>query len=222
MTQDRWTQRSATDYQVAFNQLLPQGIAWPRHNGSVLQKVVFGLSGVWGESVETLAALLLQTESDPRLTNVMLDDWERAFGLPDRCMPIPIDNLALRRENLVAKMTFLGEQSRAFFIAKAAETGQDITIREYAPYMAGVSRTGDTSNLNTDNDGKMRWQLGPPENRMYWTVTVNTLNADWNGADLFCLMNRWKPAHTEVVLTFAPLAHLIGARPWNTGYTAIL
>lgn len=219
---DKWVQRSAADYRGAFNQLLPQGVAWPRHSSSTLQKVVIGLSGVWGEPVETLAALLLQTESDPRKANVLLPEWEAAFGLPDRCMPIPSEDMDIRRANLVAKMTFLGEQSRQFFIDQAAAVGQTISIREYAPYMTGVSRCGDTHDLNTDNDGKMRWQLGPPENRFYWTVTVTALLPNWAGADIFCLVNRWKPAHTEVIFSFAPLNHLIGARPWNSGYTALL
>lgn len=219
---DKWVQRSAADYQVAINHLLPQGIAWPRDPETVLQKTVVGLSGIWGEPVETLAALLLQTESDPRAANILLTDWETAWGLPDQCMPIPSADLALRRVNLVAKMTFLGEQSRQFFIDQAAAIGQTIVIREYAPYMTGVSYCGDTSDLNTDNDGRGRWQLGPPENRLYWSVTVTALLANWAGADINCLLTRWKPAHTEVIFSFLPLSHLIGARPWNSGYTAIL
>jgi uncharacterized protein YmfQ (DUF2313 family) len=221
-TNDKWAQRDAADYRVAINHLLPKGLAWPRESDTVLQKVVHGLSGIWGGSVETLAALLLQTESDPRLANVLLADWEQAWGLPDQCIPIPSEDLDIRRTNLVTKMTFLGAQSKQFFIDQAEAIGQTITIREYAPYMCGVSRVGDTHDLNTDDDGKMRWQLGPPENRFYWTVSVTGLLTNWAGADIYCLLHRWKPAHTEVILDFSDLAHLIGSRPWNSGYTAIL
>lgn len=223
MTRDKWVQRTADEYAAGFNNLLPTGPAWPRQPGTALQGVVLGLSGIWGNPVEVLAALLLKTESDPRTANVLLPDWERAFGLPDLCIPIPSTDIATREKNLVAKMIFLGSQDRAFFIAQAAAiAGQTITIREYAPYMTGVSRTGDTNNLNTDNDGKMRWQLGPPENRFYWTVKVTGLLSNWAGADSQCLLQRWKPAHTKVIFDYSLLQDLRLTRPWNSGYVAVL
>lgn len=220
---EKWVQRTSADYAVGWNNLLPTGPAWPRASTSVLQKVVIGLSGIWGNPVETNAALLLKIESDPRSTNLLLPEWERAWGLPDLCTPIPTTNVAAREANLVAKVTFLGSQDRAFFIAQAAAiAGQTVTIREYAPYMCGVSKTGDTHNLNTDNDGKMRWQLGPPENRFFWTVKVTALLGSWAGADSQCLFRRWKPAHTEVVFDYSLLQDLDETLPWDSGYVALL
>lgn len=219
---EKWIKRTAAEYARGWNNLLPTGPAWPREPSSALQKVVAGLSGIWGDPVEANAALLLQTESDPRSTNILLPDWERAWGLPDICIPIPPSNIAVREANLVAKMTFLGAQSRAFFIAQAVAFGLTITIREYAPYMTGVSRTGDTHNLNTDNDGKMRWQLGAPENRFYWTVKVTGLLGNWAGTDIRCLLLRWKPAHTQVIFDYSPLQDLDESLPWDSGYLALL
>lgn len=289
---EKWVQRSAADYARGWNSLLPTGPAWPRESTTVLQKVITGLSGIWGNPVESNAALLLNVESDPRSTNSMLPEWERAWGLPDLCVPIPPTNVALREANLVAKLIFLGSQDRNFFIAQAAAFGQTVTIREYAPYMCGVSKTGDTSNYNTDLPGnitavtsagtltssptlqftlvnanifpgmlvydvtnpafigivssinkvantitmaanarsaivsgdtlyfsnRMRWALGPPENRFYWTAKVVGLLSNWAGADLACLFRRWKPAQTQVIFDFSVLQDLDESLPWDSGY----
>jgi uncharacterized protein YmfQ (DUF2313 family) len=64
--------------------------------------------------------------------------------------------------------------------------------------------------------------LGPPENRFYWTVHVHQASLTWfrvtkgqTGVDphlrigladdLECLLNRWKPAHTEIIFDYSGL-----------------
>ena len=66
--------------------------------------------------------------------------------------------------------------------------------------------------------------LGPPENRFYWTVHVHRHAADLVpraaaaadcgvdphlrigiADDLECLLNRWKPAHTEIIFDYSGL-----------------
>jgi uncharacterized protein YmfQ (DUF2313 family) len=61
--------------------------------------------------------------------------------------------------------------------------------------------------------------LGPPENRFYWTVHVHTAALTWFcvtkgqtgvdphlriglASDLECLLNRWKPAHTDIIFSY--------------------
>jgi uncharacterized protein YmfQ (DUF2313 family) len=65
--------------------------------------------------------------------------------------------------------------------------------------------------------------LGPPGNRSYWTVHVSGASLTWfrvtkgqTGVDphlrigvaddLECLLNRWKPAHTEIIFDYAGLS----------------
>jgi uncharacterized protein YmfQ (DUF2313 family) len=69
--------------------------------------------------------------------------------------------------------------------------------------------------------------LGPPENRYYWTVHVATPALTWFrcgggggetgvdphlriglATDLECLLNRWKPAHTEIIFDYSGLEPL--------------
>lgn len=62
--------------------------------------------------------------------------------------------------------------------------------------------------------------LGPPENRYYWTVHVYTASIVWFRVsqgqcgvdhhleigladDLECLLNRWKPAHTQIIFDYS-------------------
>jgi uncharacterized protein YmfQ (DUF2313 family) len=231
MPLDRHHRRAGSDYAAAFAQLLPRGAAWPREPDSVLMRVVRGLAQIWGSpGVETASDLpgttqivdaragdLLERESDPRQTIELLPDWERNWGLPDPCYP-DATTIGERQQMLVLQMTFLGGQSRQFFYDVAAWIGHSIHITEFAPFMCGISRCGDTR----DADGVFRWFIGPPEMRFYWTAHAGQAKLVWFRAskgqagvdphlrigielDFECLLRRWKPAHTELVYDYSSL-----------------
>lgn len=146
---DRHVRRGGDAYAEAWSNLLPTGLAWPREASTVLMKIVRGLGQVWGNLVDRRAADLLEIETDPRLTVEMLADWERAWGLPDNCFLGVGQSIDERRKFLVLKMTLQGGQSRAWFIWVAAQLGQVVAITEFAPFMCGVSRLGDTRQPDT-------------------------------------------------------------------------
>jgi len=224
MAADRHIRRSGEDYTQAFLTLLPQGQAWPRGVDTTLVRAVRGLNLYWG-FVDGRAADLLERESDPRKTIELLPDWERAWGLPDPCFP-PTLSIAERQRMLVLYMTWIGGQSRAYFKWLMEFIGYEIAeIGEFAPFMCGVSRVGDTRELDANHQpvGNFRWYIGPPEMRFYWTVNVGTPRLTWFRAasgqagvdphlriglpdEIQCLLNRWKPAHTDLVLDFSALA----------------
>jgi uncharacterized protein YmfQ (DUF2313 family) len=232
---DRHVRRSGSNYAQAFLDLLPHGQAWTRDLGSVLVRTCAGLADYWGY-VDSRAADLLETESDPRATVELLPDWERAWGLPDPCVTDPPTALFERRANLVAKMTLLGAQSRAFFYSVAEKLGYTIQITELSPYMCGVSRCGDTrGQFNPDDQSHYYWTLGPPENRFYWTVHVGALKVTYfhvnssqcgidrlmafeAATDLECYFDRWKPAHTDIVYDYSPQEALDFSQPFDTQY----
>ncbi len=216
--------RSGDDYAEAFAQLLPRGVAWPREPDTALMAFVLGLSEIWGAPVDSRAADLLERETDPRFTVEMLADWERNWGLPDPCFFGTQQSIEQRRAILLLKMTLLGSQSRQFFIDIAKLLGYDITITEYAPFMAGVSQAGDTRPMPIDADnplhGDFRWYIGEPEMRYVWTVHVSGASLTWfrsasgqagvdphlligRASDLECLLNRWKPAHTVLLFDYS-------------------
>src|SRR5262245_16781055 len=121
MPEDRHVRRLGGDYATGLANLLPEGLAWPRHVESVTMKVVTGLANIWGY-VDGRAADLLERESDPRITIELLPDWERNWGLPDPCYTAP-QTVGERQRALVQRMTIQGAQSRQFFIDQAAYLG---------------------------------------------------------------------------------------------------
>jgi uncharacterized protein YmfQ (DUF2313 family) len=220
---DRHVRRSGDDYTLAFLQLLPQGQAWPKEPGSTLVQACDGLSQYWGY-VDGRAADLLERESDPRKTIELLPDWERAWGLPDPCFPTAT-TIGERQRMLVLYITWLGNQSRAYFTWLMQWLGVTIHIEEFAPFMVGISRVGDTRALDSNNNptGNFRWYIGPPEQRFVWTASVGSPTLTWfrcnSGQcgvdthlrigvpqDLQCLLNRWKPAHTALAFNFSAMA----------------
>jgi uncharacterized protein YmfQ (DUF2313 family) len=215
---DHHVRRSGDDYAQAFLSLLPQGQAWPRHAESTLVRACTGLNEFWG-FVDGRAADLLERESDPRFTIELLPDWERAWGLPDPCLP-SATTIGERQRMLVMVMTWLGGQSRTYFEKVMEWLGFTVTIKEFAPFMAGVSQVGDTRPSPHEN---FRWYIGPPEMRFYWSAEVGSVGLVWFRAgsgqagvdhhlefrvpqELLCLLNRWKPAHTGLVFDFSSLA----------------
>ena len=224
--EDRHVRRSGKDYLRPFLRLLPLGIAWPRKGDSVLVKTCRGLANIWG-FVDGRAADLLERECDPRFTIELLPDWERAWGLPDPCFP-SATTIAERQKMLVLYMTWLGGQNRKYFIDLMAWLGFEIEIQELSPFMCGISQCGDTRPMKPDLSGvdtskNFRWYIGPPELRFYWSVHLGHVALTWFRAasgqagvdphlkfgvpeELECLLNRWRPAHTELTMDFSGLA----------------
>jgi len=223
--QDRHVRRGQAEYAYALADLLPQGIAWPRDEQSIIMRVVYGLAGIWG-FVDGRAADLLERESDPRKTIELLPDWERNWGLPDPCYAGP-NTIEQRQKALVARMTMMGGQSRQFFIDFAKFLGYDISITEYRPFMIGIDRCGDNRPLYADGSlGDWPAQIGPDWMRYCWTVHVHNVPLIWFrvtksqcgvdphltiplAIDLECVIRRWKPANTEVVFDYS------GITGWN-------
>lgn len=218
---DRHIRRGGEAYAEALTNLLPTGPAWPRDRDSVLQAVVAGLADIWGDKVDARAADLLERETDPRLALELLDEWETAFGIPDQCFGEEYA-IEARHNLLLFKMTLLGGQSRQWFIYIAAYFGYTIRIREFAPFMCGISECGDTRPDPMDDPYGWRWEIGPPEIRFWWTVRVDDASLQWfrassgqagvdphliigTATDLECYLQRFKPAHTEVTFDYSGL-----------------
>ena len=241
--------RTATEYAAAIAGELPTGPAWSRDPDGGLMEWVAGCSGVWGD-VSARAADFLVVESDPRSTLELLGDWERAFGLPDPCvkriLTIPERHLAL-----VNKLTTQGGQSIAYFEGVAAALGYAISIYEYRPYTGGLSVCGETRpdgglsftytrcgamrsgedpicRIKQTGNGYWVYQLGAPNLRFFWVVTILNTRLTWLRAgsgvcgqdpmcefaqalDLQCEIQRWAPAHTVVIFDYSQVDYAVSA-----------
>ena len=214
--------RHGDDYAHASSELLPRGQAWPREPDSTLMRTIDGLAQSWGDPVDRRAADLLEIESDPRTTHELLPDWERAWGLPDPCLPVPSTE-EQRRIALVEKMTRMGGQSRQWYYQfSRAIVGTKIYIQEFAPFTCGISQVGDTrpGPEGEWEEGHYRWEIGRPEIRFYWRVRPLGKTLHWFrcgrdncGEDphckitpdvaLECILTRLKPAHTHIVFDYS-------------------
>lgn len=178
--------------------LLPPGIAWPREEGTLLDTLnalAEEFARVDGRASD------LREEADPRTTSELLPDWERAFGLPDPCVTIP-DTYGERIAALVEKVTRIGGQSPAYFIAVAARLGFTITITEFNPFT--VEKT--VEDTLTGEAWQFAWRVNaPPATVTYFSVVsyVSEPLADWGNGGLECAITRLKPAHTTVLYAYA-------------------
>lgn len=187
------------DYTHQLQALLPVGLAWPREPDAQLTKLL----AAWAEELARLdaRALRLIEEADVRTTEELLPDWERVLGLPDPCLPDDA-GLQQRRAAATTRLTGIGGQSRAYFIALANSLGVEITIDELRPFRCGDGECGDTIydpavvftwqvNLPADVTRIVQFRLGES--------TAGERLLDMDIGALECVFERLKPAHTSVV-----------------------
>lgn len=175
---------TAEDYRDQLLALQPDGPALPRDPNSNWAKLLLAFAdslsrvGLRGEQ--------LIIESDPRSTYELLEEWERAFGLPGPCVPLG-QSVDERRNALVAQVTARGGQTPAYYISVAAALGYVVTIDENV-------------------EGPHVWRINGPET----TITEFTCDSPcdqplrkWGNELLECVMNRIKPAHTRLLFGYS-------------------
>lgn len=191
-----------TDYLRQMQALLPPGPAWPKDDDALLTRMLGALAAELARVDGRVQKLV--DEDDPRLAAELLLDWERVAGLPDTCVALSgqTQSIAQRRAALVARLTMLGGQSKAYFIALAASLGYTVTITEFRPFRAGQSRSGDPVATNW----QFAWQVNAPLNTVTPFRAGNAVAGDpinsWGNKLLECVLSRFKPAHTTVVFAY--------------------
>lgn len=192
---------SAADWRLVLQGLMPRGRAWPRDPDAVQARFL----GALGEPLAAQHARildLLERESNPALAAEMLADWEAAYGLPDDCTGANADT-AGRRGALLAKIIAQGGQSRAYFVAVAAQLGYAITIEEFRPFRVDIA-TVETPLYDTD--WIFTWLVRAPETTVTEFQVERSTCEDplrsWGNDSLECVLNRLKPARTAVLFAY--------------------
>lgn len=189
---------TSDQYLDQLQALLPPGAAWTREKDATLSKVLHG----FGDELARvdLRGDQLIDEADPRTTFEMLGEWEQVAGLPDTCVG-PSQTLAQRRSALLQKLTTLGGQSRAYFIAVALALGFEITISEFLEHTV----EDDVEHQLFGADWNFTWQVNSALNTVT-EITVEDTAEDplawWSNLPLECVINRLKPAHTHVIFAY--------------------
>lgn len=226
-----WKPRDHDAFTHALLAKLPLGEIWPRALDIDLYRTMRALAGVVARWAERVGRFLLW-EAFPPTSYDLLPDWERVLGLPEPCFPAA-QTLEERRQAVLEKLQRRpGGQSRPYFTGIARRLGyhvdepsehalpqelpfqagriDQITIREFRPFMFGVSRLGDS-----------RWRFAPPRMRYVWIVSVPGVRLKWlrfgHGAsrlgqdphltirraeDLECILNKYKPGHTALFFNY--------------------
>lgn len=189
------------EYQRALLGLLPTGLAWPRDSGSTLGRTLLGLA-IGLARVDGRAADLFE-EVDPGTTAELLADWERVVGLPDPCVTSP-QTVAERRQALASRLTSSGGQSRSFFVQLASRLGYSVTITEFRSAAeataAGVPFVG--------SQWAHIWRMNVAQSVgvrpfLAGAGTAGEPLTAFGNEVLECQVNRFKPAHTQVLFAYA-------------------
>ena len=191
------------DYYAQLVLLQPPGAALPRDEDTDWGRLLRGLSLEF-ERVDGRADILV-AESDPRLTLELLPDWERAYGLPDGCLPSG-STIQERRSAVLLKLRDTGRQDLSYWRELAGLLGYDVDIEEFSPFICARSECGGPD------------MCGAEETRYWWQITVYGPRltrfrcgesappdrlGDWDPAwDLECLVKRHHQAHTLVSFAY--------------------
>lgn len=187
--------RTAEEYRLQLQRLLPPGPAW---DPELVPEVALVLSGVAVEFSRLDArAVVLLNEMDPAGVSELVPDWEAIMGLPDVCLG-PNPTFEDRRLAVRRRLVEVGGQSRAYFIEIAVSQGYpNATITEHrAPRMGrsrfGVAHFGTWSAqfMWTLNTGPRR-RLGRRFGASFWG---ERFGMNPSGA-LECVIRRAAPAH---------------------------
>lgn len=183
--------------------LIPPGEAWSRDPRSVQTRLLAGLSGLRAAVEER--GLDLVEESDPRTTDELLSDWERALGLPDECLPDP-ETTAERRTLVTARAVGVGggtpDHLRALLREAGFETVQ-VVEQVGTPAVCGVAKCGDPIGPGLET---LAWTIIAPLTTVRQAACGTARCGDplawWGNEVLECVVRRVTPAHTLAVFSY--------------------
>jgi len=184
----------APAYAEAMTRLLPPGRLWVRawDSATIFGKLLLGLA----REPAILASRgldLLDRESDPRRTQELLAEWERAAGLPDPCLPGAADE-ELRRNRLVERLVGDRGQAATHFEALVAGLGYSAEILEFHPFRVGAGEAG--TPLYGEGWAHVWFIVAD------LTQSEGEAATDPTGAAILCILGGLKPAHSVLLVYF--------------------
>jgi uncharacterized protein YmfQ (DUF2313 family) len=190
---------SLADLASTLQQHLPTGRAWPRDPLSVQSQTIAALAANFQRLTGRAANLLI--DGFPATTVELLPEWQASLGLPDPCAGAAV-TLAQEQQQVLARFESNGGQSIAFFTAFALALGYTITVDQFAPFRAGISRAGTP---DYSQAWAFAWQInGPPATLTYFTVDSSAVGDNlsfYTGSTVLeCEMQRLSPAHTLLII----------------------
>lgn len=194
------TTPSAADYLWQFQRLLPRGKIWHRGWGTLQAQDLLTLMPSWVRLHARADNLLV--DAFPCTSVELLPEWEATLGLPDPCTG-ELPTLQQRQQAACTKFAARGGQSVQYFIDLAASLGYEITIKQFAPFRAGINRAGDR--VYSDAWANTWAVIGPMQTVTYFRAGMSRAGeplATWGNALLECMIRAYAPAHTVVLFEY--------------------
>jgi uncharacterized protein YmfQ (DUF2313 family) len=194
--------RSAADYQGQLQQLMPVGLAWSRAPDGPNVRLVAGMADELAR-IDARALDLCLREFYAPYTRELLPEWELEYGLPDECRTLG-ETLDQRIEDLLEKIRARGGQSIAYYTSLLAALGIEITVTEFTPFRAGMSRCGDRL---YDRKWHDVWLVTAPTARIWRfragrNAVGERLRFWQENSFIECVINKLKPAQTYVIFGY--------------------
>jgi len=190
------------DYASQLIALLPRGVAFDSVADGIFGQLVYGIVAEFKRTSDQIC--ILENETFPLNTTQLLDDWERAMGLPDACAQGP-QGLPDRRAAVATKLATIAEPTPQFFVRLARNFGYSIEVIEYKPARVDRAKMGDPI---YGPGSEFVWAVRIPgsytQKRMA-TVSDARMGdpiATWGDGSLECLISQYKPAHTTLIFLY--------------------
>ncbi len=208
--------RGATEYAALVAAHWPEGDAWPREPGTQLARL-WSWTGSELARVDARVGDLLR-EADPRQASETLDEWERAFGLPDECSA-GLTLIEQRRAALLARITERLSPSIPTIEALAASYGVRASVVEHRPHTC-ESSCEDPVNDEAWAHAWTVWGSG----RVIWDLTCEDDCEQplrlWSDLPHECALRRLAPAHTVPLFgSFTDEWSFLGGLPAGATFT---
>lgn len=213
---------TAEMFREALLDLLPQGRAWAKWEGSNLSLTIAALIGSFQRDAGSQVGELCSADgSTQRALDLLRDtmpfwavfgggavvdllyEWQRTLGLPDPCLSedATIDQQV---KQCVARFSAgAGNESVCFYTRYAQNLGFDITITEYAPFQADLSCT---DSALADDNAWHTWSVTSKDDGSWLFKTDINVAGDALGGfgnqSLECELEQIKPLHTELVFQY--------------------
>lgn len=174
------TSLSENKYKQMLLNLFPRGAAWSKVGGG-LPDLCNGMSQELLTADEAILSLV--TERDSRTASLLLPEHEADLGIS----PPSGATDAERRSIVRSVLTAMGGVNPQYYIDLALAMGYVITIDEFRPAWCGVLVCGEP--------------CGGQEVIFVWRVNLqySPTTPDPTGAELLEVLERLKPAHTEIL-----------------------
>lgn len=190
------------DYEEQLRQLLPPGPAFPRGDYESMMAMLLEVFALELTRIDSRVEALVR-ENDPRVCVETFQEWLTEWGLPDVCANLLSGMTdSTLRQLLLFRITVLGGQSRQFFFDLCARFGYLIQIDECQVYTVDDQVMDALWEQAEPHYWKVNILTGDEDATVHWHNTLGGVQEalSWWGDQLVeCLIEKYKPAHTEVI-----------------------